>query len=49
MDWVTSQVYVVNTGDKTILVTNHDGSKNATLISMELDQAHDIVVDPSSG
>ncbi|XP_068223129.1 low-density lipoprotein receptor-related protein 1 isoform X3 [Palaemon carinicauda] len=49
VDWVTQHVYVINTGDKTILVVSRDGSKKVTLTSMEFDQAHDIAVDPSSG
>ncbi|KAK7063135.1 Low-density lipoprotein receptor-related protein 1B [Halocaridina rubra] len=49
VDWVTGQVYVINAGDKTILVVSQDGNKKVTLVNIELDQAHDIVLNPKSG
>lgn len=49
VDWVTGLVYVVSAGDRTILAVSLDGSKKVTLISTDLEQTHDIVVDPQSG
>ncbi|XP_042220954.1 prolow-density lipoprotein receptor-related protein 1-like isoform X2 [Homarus americanus] len=49
VDWVTELVYVINGGERTIMAVSVDGSKKVTLISTDIDQIQDIVVDPKSG
>jgi hypothetical protein len=43
------RVYWVDAGQDVIMVSELTGEKKCTLIDTELDQPHDIVVDPQSG
>ncbi|XP_076069558.1 LDL receptor protein 1 isoform X2 [Oratosquilla oratoria] len=49
IDWVTGNVYVLDSGDDTISVVPITGGKRAVLISTGLDVPRDIAVDPKSG
>ncbi|XP_047119261.1 low-density lipoprotein receptor-related protein 1 [Schistocerca piceifrons] len=49
IDWVTKRLYWVDAGADTVMVSKLDGLERTTLISTDLDQPHDIVVDPQSG
>ncbi|KDR21144.1 hypothetical protein L798_04073, partial [Zootermopsis nevadensis] len=49
VDWVGMRVYWVDAGLDVIMVSELTGDKKCTLIHTELDQPHDIVVDPQSG
>ena len=49
VDWLGLNVYWVDGAQKLVGVITFDGSSRRNLISTELDQPHDIVVDPLSG
>jgi hypothetical protein len=49
VDWVGLRLYWVDAGQDVIMVSELNGEKKYTLIDTELDQPHDIVVDPQSG
>ncbi|XP_069676734.1 low-density lipoprotein receptor-related protein 1 isoform X1 [Periplaneta americana] len=49
VDWVGRRVYWVDAGQDVVMVSDLTGEKKSTLIDTELDQPHDIVVDPQSG
>ncbi|XP_063881494.1 prolow-density lipoprotein receptor-related protein 1-like isoform X4 [Scylla paramamosain] len=49
VDWVAKVLYVVNSGDRTIVALSIDGSKKVTIISTETERMYDVVVDPLSG
>ncbi|KAK4327382.1 hypothetical protein Pmani_002145 [Petrolisthes manimaculis] len=49
VDWLSKKVYVVNSGDRTILAVSLDGSQKVTLLATHTDRMHDVVVDPYSG
>ena len=49
MDWVAKRVYWVDAGQDIIVVSDVNGNRKYTLINSDLDQPHDIVVDPQSG
>lgn len=49
VDWVTNVIYVVNSGDRTIVALSVDGSKKVTIITTMTERMYDIVVDPRSG
>lgn len=49
VDWVGMRVYWVDAGHDVIMVAELTGEKKYTLIDTELDQPHDIAVDPQSG
>lgn len=49
VDWVAEVIYVVNSGDRTIVALSLDGSKKVTIASTMSERMFDIVVDPRSG
>jgi len=49
VDWVGMRVYWIDAGQDVIMVAELTGEKKYTLIDTELDQPHDIAVDPQSG
>ncbi|KAG0716892.1 Low-density lipoprotein receptor-related protein 1 [Chionoecetes opilio] len=49
VDWVAMVLYVVNSGDRTIVALSVDGSKKVTIISTTTERMYDVVVDPRSG
>lgn len=49
VDWVAKVLYVVNSGDRTIIALSVDGSKKVTIISTRTERMYDLVVDPRSG
>ncbi|GLH07804.1 Vitellogenin receptor, partial [Gryllus bimaculatus] len=49
IDWVSKRIYWVDAGSDTIKVATLDGRSIVTLVNKNLDQPHDIVVDPQSG
>lgn len=49
VDWVNQMLYWVDAGEHSISVASQDGRLRRTLISENLDQPSDIVVDPQSG
>ncbi|XP_063218358.1 prolow-density lipoprotein receptor-related protein 1 [Bacillus rossius redtenbacheri] len=49
VDWVAKRVYWVDAGADKVMASAIDGRKKYTLVVTELDQPHDIVVDPQSG
>ncbi|XP_075238130.1 LDL receptor protein 1 isoform X2 [Lycorma delicatula] len=48
VDWVSKNIYWVDTGTKKVSVATIDGKKMRTLIEHDLDQPRDIVVDPKT-
>ncbi len=49
VDWIGKNLYWIDAGLGTITISTIDGSVQRTLISDDLDQPHDIIVDPKSG
>ncbi|XP_050691158.1 prolow-density lipoprotein receptor-related protein 1-like isoform X1 [Eriocheir sinensis] len=49
VDWVAKVIYVVNSGDRTIVALSIDGSKKVTITTTMTERMYDIVVDPRSG
>lgn len=49
VDWVGMRLYWIDAGQDVIMVAELTGEKKYTLIDTELDQPHDIAVDPQSG
>ncbi|CAM5999847.1 unnamed protein product, partial [Sphagnum balticum] len=49
VDWIGKNIYWIDVGAGTITISTLDGSVQRTLISDNLDQPHDIVVDPQGG
>lgn len=49
IDWVSKRIYWVDAGSDTIKVSTLEGRSIVTLVNKNLDQPHDIVVDPQSG
>jgi DNA-binding beta-propeller fold protein YncE len=49
VDWVGKRIYWVDAGQDVVMVSDLTGEKKCTLIDTDLDQPHDIVVDPQSG
>lgn len=49
VDWVAKVIYVVNSGDRTIVALSIDGTKKVTITSTRTERMFDIVVDPRSG
>lgn len=49
VDWVAKVIYVVNSGDRTIVALSLDGSKKVTITTTMTERMYDIVVDPRSG
>ncbi|XP_046386652.1 prolow-density lipoprotein receptor-related protein 1 isoform X2 [Ischnura elegans] len=49
VDWIAKVLYWVDAGKDSIFIATFDGTKKRTLISTQMDQPHDIVVDPESG
>ena len=49
VDWVGMRVYWIDAGQDVIMVAELTGDKKYTLIDTELDEPHDIAVDPQSG
>ena len=49
VDWIAKNIYWIDAGAATITVSTIDGSVQRTLVSGDLDQPHDIIVDPKNG
>ncbi|XP_059475497.1 low-density lipoprotein receptor-related protein 1 isoform X2 [Neocloeon triangulifer] len=49
VDWVNMKLYFVDAGSDEISVATMDGTQKKVLINTQLDQPHDIRVDPESG
>lgn len=49
VDWVNKMLYYIDAGTGTITVTTLTGTIRRVLISEDLDQPHDLVVDPFGG
>ena len=49
VDWIGKNIYWIDAGAASITVSTIDGSVQRTLVNDDLDQPHDIVVDPRNG
>lgn len=49
VDWIGKNLYWIDAGSGTITISTINGTFQRTLINDDLDQPHDIVVDPESG
>jgi integrin beta 2 len=49
LDWVNRKLYYVDAGTDQIAVTSLDGKHHQVIVHRDLDQPHDIKVDPESG
>lgn len=49
VDWVAQRLYVVDAGLDVIMVSTLQGNMTTIIVDSNLDQPHDILVDPQSG
>ena len=49
IDWIHDLLYWTDTGMNTVMVSNLDGSKRATVVSTDLDEPRGIALDPKNG